>query len=789
MQKTRPEGIEFFEKRVRPVLVDNCYTCHSADSKKVRGDFRLDTLAGLLRGGRSQQAAVVPGKPGTSELIQAIRYSEDVRMPPKGKLPEQAIEDLTRWVEMGAPYPGDAANVTTSAPGSQSAGAKTAGGGTGGTLGKPDGDQARSHWAYQPIKKAPTPQVRDKTWPRGTIDAFVLARLESKGLAPAAPAGRREWLRRATYDLTGLPPTSQETAAFLADSSPDASARVIDRLLASPRYGEQWGRHWLDLARYADTGGESADFPIPQAYLYRDYVIDAFNADKPYDQFIREQIAGDLLPSSSESQRRQQIIATGFVALSRRFSVQPEGQIHLTIEDTIDTLGKSVLGLTVGCARCHDHKFDPIPTEDYYGLYGIFSSTRYPFPGSENRPRPHNRVLLLTADEEKQTFAKVATELDTVEAGIDAINGNLARREEQNKLIHARDKIYKELGFVPYAYALAEGPPADAPVQIRGEPGRAGKPVPRHFLTVLGGQALPRGNKGSGRLELAAWLTDPKNPLTARVMLNRIWQQHFGKGLVATPSDFGTRGQPPTHPELLDFLARKFIDSEWSIKAIHREIMLSAAYGMSSAWNDAYAEADPNNDLLWHFSRRRLTAEEIRDTMLAISGELDLSPAGPQPFPPEDKWNYTQHAAFSAVYDTNHRSVYVMQQRIRKHPFFAVFDGADTNASTPERLGGTTPLQALYFMNDPFTFARADGLVKRIESSARRDLERIHLAYELVLGRTPAPDELAESVDFLRRYGEQLTASTTQPADQTPRLGLKSLVRVLMSSNEFIFVN
>lgn len=765
--------MELFEKRIRPVLVDNCHRCHSARSQRLRGELRLDTRAGLLRGGQSGRSAVVPGHPDRSPLIQAVRYLDDLlQMPPSGRLPDDAIADLTRWVEMGAPYPDESPPQAPAAP----------------PAGEAPAEQRR-HWSFQPLQTPPVPEPRDLSWPQGPVDRFILARLDQKGLTPAGPADKRTWLRRVTCDLTGLPPTPDEIAGFLQDDTPQSFARVVDRLLASPRYGEQWGRHWLDLARYADTSGDSSDYPIPEARLYRDYVIDAFNRDKPYDRFIREQIAGDLLPAADEAQRCQQTIATGFVALSRRFGVGPEHQLHLTIEDTIDTLGKAVLGLTVSCARCHDHKFDPISTDDYYGLYGFFSSTQYPFAGSENRPRPHHRVLLLPPQEVREKFKNVSAALDEAEAIIEQINGDSKRRKEQNDAIARRDKIYKDLSPVPFAYALAEGTPADAAVQIRGEPGRRGRVVPRRFLTALGGQTLPPGTKGSGRLELARWLTDPQNPLIARVMVNRIWQHHFGKGLVATPSDFGTRGQPPTHPELLDYLARRFIDCGWSVKTMHREIMLSAAYRMSSASNPRFAEIDPNNDLLWHFPRRRLTAEEIRDTMLAVSGELDLQRPGRHPFPPEWEWRYTQHAAFTAVYESRHRSVYVMQQRLRKHPFFALFDGADTNTSTASRIDGTTPLQALFFMNDRFVFDRADALGARLAREAPSDLERIHLACELLFGRPPQAKEIARSVDYLRRYEEQSADATSQPAARSASSALASFARVLMSTNEFMFVD
>ncbi len=797
-------AIEFFEKRIRPVLVNNCYQCHSAESARLRGDFRVDSLAGMLKGGGSMTPAVVPRQPEKSLLIKAISYTdEDLRMPPKSRLDEPVIADFVNWVNMGAPYPED----------------KKA-------AGKPeykiDLEKGRQWWSFQPVRDSAPPSVKNAAWPRTPIDRFILARQEEKGLAAVARADKRTLIRRATFDLIGLPPAPEEVDAFLADESPDAFAKLVDRLLASPHYGERWGRHWLDLVRYADTAGDSSDYPVPDAYRYRNYVIDAFNQDKPYNRFLREQLAGDLLPARDDARKYEQIIATGFIAISRRFSVTPEAHQHLTIEDTIDALGKATLGLSVSCARCHDHKFDPIPTEDYYALYGFFSSTRYPFAGSENRRRPKDYVVLLPPDEaerqlrplfdaEKKVAQLVAAEKEAErekrqappkaekdgQKAADKKNGEkspttrptLAQIEVQTKIaVKERDKIMADLPPFPRAFAVAEGTPANARVQKRGEPNVPGDEVPRGFLQVLGGQKLPPEVKDSGRLQLADWIVDPKNPLTARVMVNRVWQYHFGKGIVQTPSDFGARGKAPTHPELLDYLARRFIESGWSIKAMHRAIMLSQCYqlaGSDDARNDAI---DAANDYLWKFNRRRLSAEEIRDAMLAVSGDLDPSMAGPHLFPPAHTWDFTQHRAFSAVYDTNHRSVYVMQQRIKKHPFFALFDGADTNATTADRLISTTPVQALFLMNNVFVFQEGEHLAARLESSAPELRARIDRAHRLVFARTATADELNTAEAYILEYQEKLR-TTTMPSGEYPRAALASYARVLLSSDEFMFVD
>jgi hypothetical protein len=606
------------------------------------------------------------------------------------------------------------------------------------------------------------------------IDRFVLARLEAKGLAPVGSADKRTLIRRATFDLTGLPPTPEEIDAFLADSSPDAFARVVDRLLASRHYGERWGRYWLDIVRYADTAGETADFPVPDAYRYRNYVIDAFNADKPYDQFLREQIAGDLLARDSPREKyAERVIATGYLASARRFGFDPQNYHHLTIEDTIDTLGKSVLGLTIACARCHDHKFDPVGREDYYALYGIFDSTRYPFPGSEENKRSKDFMPLLPPAE------------------VDAL---LKRPGVSPKTPPAIER----------AYAVTEGKPHNARIHKRGDPTNLGPEVPRRFVQILGGQMLPPGTSGSGRLQLAEWLASRDNPLTARVLVNRLWQHHFGEGLVRTPGNFGKQGRPPTHPELLDYLAARFVapsplplspagergrgEGGWSIKAMHRQILLSRTYQLASAGDAKAQTADPGNEWLWHFARRRLDAEAIRDTLLAVGGTLDRTPGGPHPFPPENTWGFTQHTPFQAVYPTNRRSVYLMTQRLRRHPFLALFDGPDPSSSTAQRSVTTVPTQALFFINNPFVHEQALAFADRLLRGPGDDRGRIDLAHRLALGRPATAAETQAGEAFLRQYAQELKAAGTPP-DQCGRLAWAGYARVLFGSNEFIYVD
>ncbi len=1225
------ERDDFFEAKIRPVLAATCFRCHG-DTKTSAG-LRIDSREALLKGGDAG-AVLVPGDPDESLLIQAIRRLPDVAaMPPdkeKALRPDQ-VADFVTWVKAGAVWPAKSAKF-----------------------------EATRHWAFEPIRDPAVPQVQDRAWVKTSIDGFIRSKQETAAIQPAPEADKLTLLRRVTFDLTGLPPTPAEVDAFLADSSPAAYATVIDRLLASPAYGERWGRHWLDVVRYADTAGETADYPVPLAWKYRNYVIDAFNQDKPYDEFLREQIAGDVLANQGPPEKyAERVTATGYLAISRRFGFDSENYHHLTIQDTIDTLGQSVLGLSLGCARCHDHKFDPLTTTDYYGLYGIFDSSRYAFPGSEQKQKVRSMVPLLPPAEAQrqwqgfeQRVAQLTGELssqkrpvpaavlrsltdmdgdfelqapaaggsngvlvppwlyrgkiavtnaaqspfknlhpqgrvgasvpadagdyrieqaihplrsrencDTLSvnldfrlaagkggahrlclvstrgvpafevhisaesiglkaggetfetltlqpnqwhnlqlvldlqgrmvsgrvgkpgaiqefsrtplalnwpgaiaglwldaantAGLPAIefdnvgvqdaplapvttdspnvapangdidpvvlakqvqvlggidgdfelqtkdappttpwgpgpnsvvrlstssqspfsnlfapgelgihmpnrgeydgfgqtlsnvqpdsesrlfvsfdfrcaaaggdgswryyighgpgvsaavelffNGkeffrrsadarepvcpltlgewyqvqltlNLKARTYTGVLASPRGKTefagqfasgwdggidytfidsYGHIGGVrpaldadnfvigdkalpsldailepkslaeratrrsrvlelhrqlaalqtratqsaeelntlltdgPFAmtYGMAEGTPHAVRTQLRGEPDQLGPEVPRGFISVLGGGPLASDVAGSGRLELALWLTKPGNPLTARVMANRIWQYHFGQGLVKTSNDFGVRGLPPTHPELLDHLATQFMRGGWSIKAMHRLILLSATY-QQSAEGEAKAAG---MDLLASFSRRRLSAEEIRDAILAVSGELDATPAQAHPFPSPIGFGYSQHGPFSAVYDHNKRSVYLMTQRLRRHPFLALFDGADPNATTPERLGTTVPTQALYFLNDPFVHRSAEKWAERLlaslgEQSSNSDARLVETAWKRGCGRALTPPELTEATEFLAAYREELKAA------KIDNPGVKSLaayLRTIFGSNEFLHV-
>ncbi len=1230
------ERDDFFEAKIRPVLVETCFRCHG--ETKTGGGLRIDARALLMSGGESGPA-IVPGKPEESLLIRAIRREADVSaMPPeKDKaLRADQIADFATWIQSGAHWPEKTAKFETA-----------------------------KHWAFEPIRDVPLPTTPDDGWVQSSVDRFI--RVKQGSMKPAPRADKLTLIRRATFDLIGLPPSPTEIEAFLKDEAPDAFERVVDRLLKSSAYGERWGRHWLDVVRYADTAGETADYPVPLAWRYRNYVIDAFNADKPYDEFLREQIAGDLLAHDGPTDRyAERVTATGYLAISRRFGFDSENYHHLTIQDTIDTLGQSVLGLSLGCARCHDHKFDAVTMRDYYGLYGIFDSSRYSFPGSEQKQKframtpllppgesspqwrayesrmaaltarltkqkqplpaavfrslnemdgdfelqapasggsngvlvppwlytgpiavtaaaqspfkhvsPQGRVgasiaagpvlyriaqalhprrepttnatvyvsldfrvgppdasqpgehrltlgelhggsavevrissreVALQVDNERHViaplpanqwqnlqlkldlvgrtvsgqigspgtitefaakplsmgtsaalevvalesiglpeqsrpgieydnlavqtmpFAAVATEptlpTDTAPgpdiaaiteevrqlSGIDgdfelqtvdtppstpwgpgpnsvvkvsaksqspfshlfpsgdfglfmpnrgeydgfgmavpnikpdkdgrvfaafdfrcasqdaggngtwryylghgpgnsaavelffngkeffrrsadareaiapltigewyqvqiALNlpaktytGTLSSRGEtrefsgqlatgwdgtldytfidsyghiggvrpaldadnfvisdqsltafgtspvsmgkddpaskrqkvrelrqqlamaQQQLDRDKQELETLLNDGPFAmtYGMSEGTPHDVRIQLRGEPDRPGDVVPRGFIKSIGGNPLPKESLGSGRLELAEWLTRPENPLTARVMVNRIWQYHFGRGIVKTPNDFGVRGLPPTHPDLLDHLATQFIRGGWSIKSMHRLIMLSATYQQASARDASHDPLMPMNDLYVGFPRRRLSAEEIRDAILTVSGELDPTPGREHPFPPPMRWGYTQHGPFNAVYDHNRRSVYLMTQRLKRHPFLALFDGPDPNASTADRLGTTVPTQALFFLNDPFVHDKADRWATRLSATVAEESQRIDQAWRSACGRSPTNAERTEAVEFLTTYRAELAAAKSEPIEQR---ALAAYLRTLIGSNEFLHVD
>lgn len=715
----------FFETRIRPVLVESCVQCHGPDV--ASGELRLDSREAILKGGENGPA-VVPGDAEKSLLIQALKHAEDqsIQMPPEEPLKKEAIADLTAWVASGAKWP-VADTGTAHSP--------------------------KMHWAFQPLKDIPVPE--DPTgWAEAPIDRFISAARHSQGLRPNPPADKHMLLRRAYYDLIGLPPTAQQIQAFIDDERPEAFAQVVEELLASPHYGERWGRYWLDLVRYADTAGDNSDYPIPQAYLYRDYVIDALNADVPYDRFLHEQLAGDLLARDTPPEEYQRlVIATGFIAQAKRMGTRELEDMHIVIEDTLGTVSPALLGLSLRCARCHDHKFEPLTQRDYYALYGIFASTQYPFPGAEEVRKQTHFAPLLPPDEVRKREEAGSTET------------------------------------IPTAYAVSDLKPVDANIQKAGNPGTLGDAVPRGVPTILDAEGLKIAEGTSGRLEFAHWLTTKGDFLTARVMANRLWQFHLGKPIVATPSDFGYRGTPPTHPELLDWLARDFIASGWSMKEMHRKIMLSKTYQMSSDLNDAGVKQDTGNQWYWRSERRRLDAEALRDTLLALGGTLDLARPGPHPFPEPSKWTFTAHHQFNpGSYPSNHRSVYLMTQRLHAHPYLSLFNGADPSLSTAIRDSSALPQQGLFLFNNEMVHEQAAGFAQRMINAAPDREVRLRNAYLAAYGRPPAAEEQARALAFLAQYDEALAAEGVEP-ESRDATAWSALARTLMASNELIYVD
>jgi hypothetical protein len=769
--------LTFFETNIRPLLADQCLECHSVRSGKRKGGLLLDSRSGIAQGGDSGPA-LIPGKPDESRIVIAARgHDADLRMPPKKPLAPEQAELFAEWVRRGAPDPRE----DTSRPRAQS----------GMSL-----EEGRAFWSFKPVAR-PILSGSPTTNP---VDELVLAKLRSVGLTPAPRADRRTLIRRATYTLTGLPPSPEEVDAFVADDSPSAFDQLVDRLLESPAYGERWGRHWLDVVRYADTCGNASDYPVPQLRLYRDWVVSAFNADMPYDRFLADQIAGDLRTTGTVTDRTPGIIATGYLALARRFAGKA-GAPHLTIEDTIDNLSKAMLGVTLSCARCHDHKFDPFTMRDYYALYGFFSSTRYPYPGAEGDTKQSDFVPLMETSEIEQLLAPHKITLAEAEKAVKDLEHELkdipatdspetkaVSEDLKKRLGDAKKKLAEKAANAPLirdAYAVTDAKePGDSRIQNRGEPKNLGDTVPRGFPAILGGMTLPANTVGSGRTALAHWIADPANPLTARVMVNRIWQHHFGRAIVATPNDFGKQGTPPVNPELLDFLASEFIQTGWSIKAMHRLILRSETW-QRAATPPANADAlDPLNTLTASHHRTRLDAESLRDTLLHVSGELQRGPAPEHPFPARNTWKWTQHNPFSASYDSKHRSIYLMQARLKKNPFLALFDGPDPSAATANRSLTTTPLQALVALNHPLIHETAIAVARRTATTSNPP-ERIRATYRLLFQRDPDSEEQAVAAEFFAKH----RALSSPTGAETSEDAWTAFTRSLLCSNEFLFLD
>ncbi|NUM99536.1 MAG: DUF1549 domain-containing protein [Bryobacteraceae bacterium] len=805
---------EWFESAVKPVLRANCWACHSARNR-ISG-LALDSRDAVLAGG-NRGPAVRPGQSAASLLMAAVRHEGAVKMPPTTRLKEEQVEVLRAWIDAGVPWSSTPAKI-----------------------------RAAGHWAFQPVRRPAVPEVRNSAWTRNAIDRFIAARLEKEGLPPSPEADKYTLLRRVSLDLTGLPPSPAEVDAFLADRSPDAYERVVDQLLASPHFGERWGRHWLDLARYADSDGYNIDSPRPM-WKYRDWVINALNRDMPFDQFVIEQIAGDLLPHPTADQ----LIATGF---HRNTLLNLEGGIDFeqyrveAVADRTDTTGVVFLGLTVGCARCHDHKYDPVSQRDFYRLYAFFNNIDEMTNGRD-RSRAQEPVLEFpTCDQSIQRetirtqIALLEGELASYQAALDSKFANWEKevrahppekmppellsavkrditgrteieRDELMRFFHEQDLGWKERRASIAALRRRE-PKVDAALILRE------LPSPRESYIHLGGDFLRKGEAvepgtpqvlpqlpsagRATRLDLARWLVSKQNPLTSRVMVNRVWQRYFGRGLVATENDFGTQGAKPAYPDLLDRLASEFMDSGWKLKALHRAIVTSATYRQASANRPELAQRDPENSLVARQNRLRLEAEIIRDAALAASGLLSRKIGGPSAYPPlpEGAMGVTQvnrEWPVSKGEDRYRRGMYTFFWRSAPHPALMAFDAPDATAACTRRNRSNTPLQSLTTLNNEAFFEAARHLGRRIvKESTAEDTARVEHAFRLALARPPSPGERDRLIAFVQTEQRYFEANETEaadlaadpgmgrPRDLAPIAAWISASRALLNLDEFL---
>ena len=818
----------FFESKVRPVLIKRCYDCHSTE-KKTKGGLALDTRAGWQHGG-DNGPAIVPGDLTKSLVIKAVRYlDKDFAMPPKSRLPADEVAILEEWVKRGAPDPrtDDAAKAA-----------------------KPkrsiDLEAGRKFWAFQPVANPTAPAVKDSVWPKDTVDRFLLAKIEAKGLKPAGDADRHTWIRRVSLDLTGLPATAEEVIAFANDNSDAAYAKVVDRLLASPAYGERWARHWLDLTGYADMIGTSNEVFAEHAWRYRDYLIQAFNQDKPFDLFIKEQLAGDLMPASSPEQRASQLVATGFLMVGDLEIVNPDKAKMET--DHIDTqlikIGGAFLGMTMGCARCHDHKFDPVGLEDYYGMagmlrsspssgkmvgFGVWSTIRsVPLPESpaqlaERQKAEAEHAAKLTAhkaeqarltEENNAVVAKLAALEKTAKATPVAAAPTPKPSPEQEALTKRRDEIAALLktkaseiqhaeffkSKAPKAFAMQDdAKPADMPIYVRGNPYAPAAVVPRGALRVASWDKFPAIPAGqSGRLQLAEWITDRRNPLTARVTVNRLWQKLFGEGLVRSVDYFGERGERPSHPELLDHLATRFMADRWSQKRFLRGLVLSHAYRLSSANHAEGLSLDPENRLFWRMNRQRLEAEAIRDSLLRVSGELATKSGGPS-LALEIIENTGALAAAGINPPSYHhrrsrpsqefeRTVYLPVMRngpSSADKIRSFFDFVDPASITGQRNQTVMPTQSLFLLNNDLVRKRAGSLAKQLIAAHANEDARLESLWLRAWNRPITAEERTNARKFLQEITPLLQTPRAPDALETARW--QELCHSLLASNAFIY--
>jgi hypothetical protein len=779
-----PAQLQSFERTVRPILAEHCLKCHGPE--KQWAGLRLDSRDAILKGGETGPAAI-PGEAAESLLIRAVRHDDDVaQMPEDGRLSDLQIQALTSWIQEGLPFPQvDPSKQRT---------------------------RDRNHWSFQPVANVVPPEVSHSEWVETDIDRFILKSIENTGLIPAEKADRRALIRRVTFDLTGLPPTPEEVSDFLADTSDDAWSRLQDRLLTAPAYGEHWGRHWLDVARYADSNGLDENVAHGNAWRYRDYVVRSFNADKPIDQFIREQLAGDLLPAESPSQRAEFLTATGFLSIGPKVLAevnQPKMRMDI-VDEQIDTVGRVFLGMTFGCARCHDHKFDPISTDNYYGLAGIFRSTRtmetytkvakwhehlLDIPEAKQLQADYAAQLAL----KKQAVATVITSATQL-LGTDPVVTSLSPEEQEARFPEATRvelaKLREDLATLeksppdlPSVMGVAEDEIADVAVHIRGNPSRLGAVVSRHTPDVIQGLAAPAFATGqSGRRELVEWLADPQHPMTARVFVNRVWRWHFGEGLVRSIDNFGLQGERPTHPELLDWLAQQFVDSGWSMKSLHRLILNSRVYQQGHRSDAKSVEADPDNRLWTRMPVRRLQAEEVRDSLLFVSDQLDRTMGGSLLKVKNRGYLFDHTSIDTTDYSSRRRSLYLPVIRNNVYDVFQLLDFPDPAVPAGDRSTTTVAPQALLIMNSDLVQQAATDLAARLLSERPDPTARLQRLYQITLQRDPSVEEQSADLAFL----DQLKLSGSGDSLAGSESGIPEpwsvLCHTILASNEFLYV-
>jgi len=788
------EEVEFFETRIRPVLAEACYSCHAETSPRIKARLKVDSLASLLKGGVSGPA-LVPGDVDGSALIEAVRYEDPTfAMPPSGKLEDDQIRDLERWVAMGAPWPeGPEPSMTMVSVGG------SAGDSAGGeSLNREiDMEEAREFWSFQPITRPEVPVLEGDRWSWTEVDHFLRSAMDAQGVRPVGDADRLTWLRRVTFDLTGLGPTPEEQEAFERDRSPGAHEAVVDRLLASTAFGERFGRHWLDVARFAESSGMESNVLYPHAWRYRDFVVDAMNADMPFNDFLVKQLAGDLLDHDGPDERAENLIATGYLALGQKsHNSRDPRQFSLNlVDEQIDAMSQGMLGLTVSCARCHDHKFDPIPIEDYYALAGIFLSTETRFgtyPGPGNNHTAELTALPAEADvvngprlgpELRQTLERLVDRLEPeptppmsgggrMRAGqMSAEDRAAARRSRQQQqqvdmiedLLGRFGENGKALSSNRLAMTASDGTARDIAVLRRGELDQPGQIVERGIPQVFSHLTPVEIGEGSGRLELAEWVASEQNPLTARVWANRVWLHLFGSGIVRTPDNFGSGGQRPDHPELLDWLASEFVESGWSTKSLVREIVLSHAYRLDSKHSANHHRVDPDVVTLWRMPERRLEAEAIRDAMLQAAGELDRRrPLGSKVGTVEGVLRREQLSSFLTS-EQPVRSVYLPSLRGATVGALGVFDAPDAATVEGDRDETSVATQALFMMNNEDVLRVSDAMASDLIAMEGSDRDRIEHAYRLTLGRAPSSSEAQAVSRFLRQYEDMTPEPAPKP--------------------------